>query len=313
MRAFARESNMGFQKNRSVKFNPLKNNNIVIEINDHDNPKVPENSLGKIPNTKITHSVVPVLNEFKKRKHDPLSLINKNKVCDNLKITHPNIKAEYNLRGYKAEVSYLDVAVTSTRGSISKAISANVQEGLASVLVNFAGFMNPDIKAPVFIGKPTYYNGTLRLRCVGQHTIDWLKWAVKYINVPGFHRLVVKELPRMIKCGIEIDTLTKDKSLVLKCFQLANSWAEAWRWEILDIIQQGTKCFVLLNIPQDLIPIILDHNRCLSYGLGIVFVKFLDNKGNFTDFPEENFNASVVVKSAKSVNDIHKYMGVGLM
>ncbi|XP_014364923.2 uncharacterized protein LOC106716013 [Papilio machaon] len=219
-------------------------------------------------------------------------------------------KAKLNKSSKKIEtISYsaaassdLRVAVVSApTGLLTREIAKKFLEELHEEIVNFAwqpegAGEEPDM--PVFVGKPTFVEGAIRVWCEDQYTVTWLKKAVENPKLNQGKTLTVvrqADLPRRIRCGIFIpngEAKWKKSIDIGRMLYRQNRWVSIKDWLLLEAEQQQEGWFVKLTIPENHIPTLLARGRRLGCCLGSVYVKFLGKGGRYYDTPQHNTQQS---------------------
>ncbi|CAH2092641.1 unnamed protein product [Euphydryas editha] len=178
------------------------------------------------------------------------------------------------------------VAVTSaTTGHISALTAQLVQKGLEAKLMA-AMLATEGGEGPAFRGKPVYDGGVLKLWCSNLSTLDWLKAAIEDIVLPNGERLVVRqmwEIPRRVRCGISIPGVQSDTKALGGILRFQNPWAEVDRWLLHALYYHDNDTFIVVSVPEELVPALMGHERRLAYMLGSVYLKFLGPTGKFTE------------------------------
>lgn len=187
----------------------------------------------------------------------------------------------------------LGVAITTAvSGILSKEAADSVMRSLHRGLMREADMRAPDDPwGPVFRGKPSWEEGHLKLWCADQRTADWLKGLVCGITAPSGEALAVKsfsELPRRVRCGILIpneQNLWESTREIGKALVLQNKWAECDKWMLHSADKQQDGWFLVVSIPERLVPTITKHERRLACGFGAVYLKFQGPGGKFYESP----------------------------
>ncbi|KAJ2951154.1 hypothetical protein O0L34_g5546 [Tuta absoluta] len=194
-----------------------------------------------------------------------------------------------------AEATKQDFAV-----AIAKADGILTQEGADSILMEIqlrmiseARARSSDDKGPVFRAKPSFAEGYLRLWGDDQKTVDWLKQTVSAMTLPSGEKLTVKsqaDIPKRTRVGILIpDPMgvwkeTKDIGHVLAW---QNKWAQCERWLVQKALKQAVGWFMVVSVPNDLVPTLVEKRRCLSCLLGAVYIRFQGPGGKYYETPPE--------------------------
>ncbi|CAH2083775.1 unnamed protein product [Euphydryas editha] len=178
------------------------------------------------------------------------------------------------------------VAITSaTTGHISASTVQLVQEVLEAKIMA-AMLAAKGGEGPVFRGKPVYDGVVLKLWCSNLSTLDWLKAAVEEIVLPNGERLVVRQMwgtPRRVRCGISIPGVQSDIKAIGRMLRFQNPWAEVDRWLLHALYHHDNDTFIVVSVPEELVPALMGHERRLAYMLGSVYLKFLGPNGKFTE------------------------------
>ncbi|CAG4959125.1 unnamed protein product [Colias eurytheme] len=143
-------------------------------------------------------------------------------------------------------------------------------------------------KRVLFRGKPTFSGGVLKMWCDDTHTLDWLKTAVKKVELPCGGKICVRKLAEVgktVRCGILLPGVWEDIKAVGLQLHYHNDWAQVDRWLLLRADVQDADTFLIVNIPQDLVATIMEHKRCLGFFFGSVYIKFQGPKGKFIELP----------------------------
>ncbi|KPJ14190.1 hypothetical protein RR48_06940 [Papilio machaon] len=150
----------------------------------------------------------------------------------------------------------------------------------------------PDM--PVFVGKPTFVEGAIRIWCEDHYTVTWLKKAIENPKLNQGKTLSVvrqTDLPRRIRCGIFIpngEAKWKKSLDIGRMLYRQNRWISIKDWLLLEAEQQQEGWFVKLTIPDNHIPTSLARGRRLGCCLGSVYVKLLGKGGRYYDTLQHN-------------------------
>lgn len=210
-----------------------------------------------------------------------------------------------------AAKSDLIAAVTATnRGHLSREQAEEVQGALNTKLWSLVQARTG--KPPMFQGKPTYMNGSLQLWCMNAETMEWVKGNIDGHTLTSGVKVEVRrqsDLPRKVRCGILIPG-QDEANKIGEALRYFNPWAEVDRWLLHIAQKQAAGTFIVVSIPEDLIPSILERGRQLCYMLGAVYVKFEERKGKFTDVPPQSRKTEQTVteqpKSTQMVVEEHQ-------
>lgn len=178
------------------------------------------------------------------------------------------------------------VAVTSaTTGNICASSVQPLQKALEEKLMA-AMLAAKGEEGPAFLGKPVFDEGVLKLWCSNLRTLEWLKEAVKDIVLPNGDRATVKqmwEIPRRVRCGILLPGVLTDTKAIGGMLRFQNPWAEVDRWLLHALYHHDDGTFVVVSVPEELVPVLMGHERRLAYMLGAVYLKFQGPTGKFTE------------------------------
>lgn len=194
----------------------------------------------------------------------------------------------------KAARSDLDIAITSDKlGQITADVAENLLLEIQQKILEEAKAATTQI-APEFRGKPVHSEGALKLWCENKGTVEWIKRVISTMSplLTG-ENLVVKrqdDIPKRVRCGIMIPDKpgfwknTRDIAFTLS-FQ--NAWAGVDRWLLQKADRQAEGWFLILTVPEDLVPTLVARGRRLSFGCGAVYLKFQGQGGKFAMDPPE--------------------------
>ncbi|XP_047990715.1 uncharacterized protein LOC125229817 [Leguminivora glycinivorella] len=182
------------------------------------------------------------------------------------------------------------VAVTNaTTGHLSQEQSDEVQKQLLGLMSMEARQPTENLPAgPIFRGKPTYGDGSLRLWCEDQATLDWLRRSAATITLDDGVKVVIKrqsDIPKRVRCGILFPGVYDDFGEVGRFLRYQNPWAEVDRWLLNRREVQGTETFAVVSVPETVVQPLVEHGRRLGFMLGSVYVKFQGPRGKFGEQP----------------------------
>ncbi|KAJ2941459.1 hypothetical protein O0L34_g3678 [Tuta absoluta] len=147
-------------------------------------------------------------------------------------------------------------------------------------MISEAHAQSSDDKGPVFRAKPSFAEGYLRWWGDDQKTVDWLKQTVSTMTLPSDEKLTVKsqaDIPKRTRVGILIpDPMcvwkeTKDVGHVLAW---QNKWAQRESWLVQKALKQAVGWFMVVSVPNDRVPTLVEKRRCLSCPLRAVYIRF---------------------------------------
>ncbi|XP_049882596.1 uncharacterized protein LOC126378358 [Pectinophora gossypiella] len=188
----------------------------------------------------------------------------------------------------EAAAANLVAAVTTDIYAPLDAASATyVLEALTNQIVKEAMTVPWDTidNSPKFVAEPRHTHGQLRVCCANENTLAWLKEQVAKLRLPSGERLIatrLSEIParRRIRCGILVPGRWDDAKEIEKTLRFQNPWAQVDRWWFHGSdIQEKRKelsTFVVVTMPEDIIPTIMKEQRRLAFCLGSIYVKFFD-------------------------------------
>lgn len=200
----------------------------------------------------------------------------------------------------RASATYASVAktelglaiTTAISGVLSKDAADSVMRSLHRGLMREADTRAPDDPwGPGFKGKPTWEEGFLKLWCEDQRTADWLKGLVCGITTPAGEALVVKsasEIPQRVRCGFHVPDARHDwenPREIGKALILQNKWAECEKWMLHSVDKQAEGWFLVVSIPERLVPAIIKAGRRIHCGFGTIYLKFQGPGGKFFESP----------------------------
>jgi hypothetical protein len=203
------------------------------------------------------------------------------------KRTHPTYAA--------AAATDLTVAITSERtGRLTQQDAMEVEKKIGDAIFQEAIEIDLDTEAeaPAFAGKPSLVDGYLKLWYQNANTKAWLMSWISSATLENGDRLVGKredEMVRKTMCGILIPSLEDNFTKVGRVLNYQNPWAQVKRWTINNAIPLRTRgCTLLLvGIPEDVIPTVMEKDRRLNYLCGTIYIRFQHGGGHFRDSPPE--------------------------
>ncbi|KAI5637048.1 hypothetical protein NE865_10229 [Phthorimaea operculella] len=151
-----------------------------------------------------------------------------------------------------------------------------------------------DDNGPVFRAKPSYAEGYLRLWGDDQKTVDWLRNTVSAMTLPSGEKLTVKtqaEIPKRTRVGILIPDpmdVWKEVKDIGHVLAWQNKWAQCERWLVQKAMKQEVGWFLVVSVPNDLVPTLVAKRRCLSCLLGAVYIRFQGPGGKFYETPPDH-------------------------
>lgn len=201
--------------------------------------------------------------------------------------THPTYAA--------AAATDLTVAITNERtGRLSQQDAMEVEKKIGDAIFQEAIEIDLDTvaEAPAFTGKPSLVDGYLKLWCQNANTKTWLMSWIATATLENGDHLVGKredEMVRKTNCGILIPSLEDNFTKVGRVLNYQNPWAQVKRWTINNAIPLRTRgCTLLLvGIPEDVIPTVLEKDRRLNYLCGTIYIRFQHGGGHFRDSPPD--------------------------
>ncbi|KAL4720075.1 hypothetical protein ACJJTC_006433 [Scirpophaga incertulas] len=161
--------------------------------------------------------------------------------------------------------------------------------------------------APGFGGRPTYVDGNLQLLCADVYTVSWLKEKIAEFSTTHSRNLAVfnpEDLKKRILCGLLLPLVFEEEQSMLGGYiRLSNPWAKAENWVLHSLQKQPkyNKTFVMVGIPEDSVPAILERGRRIRFHLGYVYVLFRDAKGRFIGTRPLNYPADTSGAQTSSV------------
>lgn len=194
-----------------------------------------------------------------------------------------------------AAATDLTVAITNERtGRLSQQDAMEVENKIGDAIFQEAIEIDLDTvaEAPAFTGKPSLVDGYLKLWCQNARTKTWLMSWITTATLENGDHLVGKredEMVRKTMCGILIPSLEDNFTKVGRVLNYQNPWAQVKRWTINRAIPLRTRgCTLLLvGIPEDIIPTVMEKDRKLNYLCGTIYIRFQHGGGHFRDSPPE--------------------------
>lgn len=189
-----------------------------------------------------------------------------------------------------AKSDLLATVTAINAGHLNREQAEEIQETLNNRLWSLVQARTSN--SPMFQGKPTYANGSIQLWCINVETMEWVKRNIDGNTLTSGVKVEVRKqsnLPRKVRCGILIPGQA-ETNRIGEARRYFNPWAEVDRWLLHIAQKQTTGTFIVVSIPEDLIPGILERGRHLCYMLGAVYVIFEEYKGRFTDIPPQSEN-----------------------
>ncbi|XP_026326274.1 uncharacterized protein LOC113234973, partial [Hyposmocoma kahamanoa] len=91
-------------------------------------------------------------------------------------------------------------------------------------------------------------------------------------------------------CGLLIPGHWEDARRIGRILKWQNPWAEVHRWFVHKLQKQSGHTFVVVSLPEELVPAVLGHDRRFTFQLGTVYLRFRSKRGLYTDTPPEKAN-----------------------
>ncbi|XP_050666960.1 uncharacterized protein LOC126966736 [Leptidea sinapis] len=144
------------------------------------------------------------------------------------------------------------LVITSATGYITKETAVIVEKHLDDAFIATARRQIMTVEGPIFMRRPTSYDGSLRLYCENQEAVEWTVGVCSELDLPGVGKLTVtdaKDIPKMVRCGIRLPhEHDGDQVLIGMCLRLGNPWAQVERWRVHTIIPQDKATFVVRSV-----------------------------------------------------------------
>ncbi|XP_063547685.1 uncharacterized protein LOC134755137 [Cydia strobilella] len=203
-----------------------------------------------------------------------------------------------------AAATDLTVAITNDRtGRLTQQDAETVQRKIGDAIFQAAIETDLDTvaEAPAFSGRPSFVDGYLKLWCQDAKTKEWLMKWLESATLENGDRLVGKredEMVRNTRCGILIPALEENLTKVGRVLNFQNPWAMVRKWTLNQAIplKKRSCTLLLVGIPEDVVPTVMEKGRRLNYLCGTVYIRFQHGGGRFRDSPpeknttEENIN-----------------------
>ena len=199
-----------------------------------------------------------------------------------------------------AAAANLAVAITNARTDrLSQQDAQEVERKIGDAIFQAAieTDLDTEAQAPAFTGKPSYVDGYLKLWCQDANTKMWLtKWLETATLQNGDHLVGRREdeMVRNTRCGILIPALEENLTKIGRVLNYQNQWALVRKWTLHQAIplKKRTSTLLLVGIPEDVVPTVLEKGRRLNYLCGTVYIRFQHGGGHFRDSPPEKNNPS---------------------
>ncbi|XP_063533474.1 uncharacterized protein LOC134743759 [Cydia strobilella] len=194
-----------------------------------------------------------------------------------------------------AAATDLTVAITNDRtGRLTQQDAADVEKKIGDAIFQAAIETDLDTvaEAPAFSGRPSLVDGYLKLWCQDANTKAWLMKWLESATLQNGDRLVGKredEMVRNTRCGILIPSLEDNLTKVGRVLNFQNPWAMVRKWTLHQAIPLKKRACTLLlvGIPEDVVPTVMEKGRRLNYLCGTVYIRFQHSGGRFRDSPPE--------------------------
>ncbi|XP_047990744.1 uncharacterized protein LOC125229847 [Leguminivora glycinivorella] len=211
-----------------------------------------------------------------------------------------------------AAAADLTVAITNDRtGRLSQQDAVEVEKKIGDAIFQAAIETDLDTvaEAPAFSGKPSFVDGYLKLWCQDANTKAWLTKWLESATLQNGDRLVGKredEMVRNTRCGILIPALEENLTKIGRVLNFQNPWALVRKWTLHQAIPLKKRACTLLlvGIPEDVVPVVLEKGRRLNYLCGTVYIRFQHSGGRFRDSPPEKTTAHEEEKARGEDNQL---------
>ncbi|XP_061726283.1 uncharacterized protein LOC133531891 [Cydia pomonella] len=194
-----------------------------------------------------------------------------------------------------AAAADLTVAITNNRtGRLTQQDAAEVEKKIGDAIFQAAIETDLDTaaEAPAFSGRPSFVDGYLKLWCQDANTKAWLMKWLESATLQNGDQLVGKredEMVRNTRCGILIPSLEDNLTKIGRVLNFQNPWAMVRKWTLHQAIplKKRTCTLLLVGIPEDVVPTVMEKGRRLNYLCGTVYIRFQHGGGRFRDSPPE--------------------------
>lgn len=192
--------------------------------------------------------------------------------------------------------SYAEMVGNKLCVAVTRADNHQLTDEQATSIKNFitsrilAEAKTPTSPTPVvFLGKPIFGDGALKLWCEDEGTLTWLNAVVGSLPPETCPKLTVKrqsELSRKLRAVLVLPDCAnslEDTSLVL---DYQNKWALVSQWTVYAHNKSADGALLLtLGIPEKVVPQLMSRGRRLAHNLGSVYVRFVAADGSLKDEP----------------------------
>ncbi|XP_069360018.1 uncharacterized protein [Maniola hyperantus] len=195
----------------------------------------------------------------------------------------------------RAAQSHLSVAITITprtdltqteassiQGQIQKAIFAACIEPLAPGQTRYA---------PAFEGKAFLSEGVLKMWCHDDKALSWLVNVVPKLTSPrsGTRLAVIPQtdIPVRVRSGLFVPDYDGEIGLLHKVLSHQNPWYDVSQWTLFSYSRTTSSppgVFLILGIPNEELPKIIERERKVAYSTGTIYVRFFTDEG-LSDVP----------------------------
>ncbi|KAI5640287.1 hypothetical protein NE865_07386 [Phthorimaea operculella] len=186
------------------------------------------------------------------------------------------------------------VAITKVNGILTQESADLILKDIMLKMISDGRASTADDNGPVFRAKPSYAEGYLRLWGDDQKTVDWLRNTVSAMTLPSGEKLTVKtqaEIPKRTRVGILIPDpmgVWKEVKDIGHVLAWQNKWAQCEGWLVQKAMKQEVGWFLVVSVPNDLVPTLVAKRRCLSCLLGAVYIRFQGPGGKFYETPPDH-------------------------
>ncbi|XP_069364894.1 uncharacterized protein [Maniola hyperantus] len=195
----------------------------------------------------------------------------------------------------KAVQSHLSVAVTTTPRTDLTQAEANTIQGLIQKAI-FAACIEPLAPgqtryAPAFEGKAFLSEGVLKMWCHDDQALSWLKNVVPNLTSPksGTKLTVIQqtEIPIRVRSGLYVPDYDGEIGQLHQVLSHQNPWYKVSQWVLFSYSRTTSSppgVFLILGIPNEELPTILERGRKVAYSTGTIYIRFFTDEG-LSDVP----------------------------
>ncbi|CAH0731467.1 unnamed protein product, partial [Brenthis ino] len=224
-----------------------------------------------------------------------------------------------NLSNCASTRAYLNIAIsTKSKRDLTEEEANFIKDELHKIII--ATCTQPtsaNIIYPAFNKNPCYSEGVLKLWCLDEKTLTWLKDVISKLHLPTEEcNLTVidqQDIPGKVKVALFLPDFNGEIDLLQRVLIAQNRWCDMTLWNLCSYerttIEKPSGIFLTLNIPKDDVPKIMIRRRQIAFSIGSVSIRFVTDTG-FSNEPTGAINRAgvsdwVIAPIDKNVTDHH--------